>query len=103
MPYVPFSAHVPRLESVTIKLWLPTRANDWRATMHVTGESSLKRGSLWCHTETWPDPLEVTGYSVQDAVTHVALVALQDTPATQEMFDHCIGGRRSYEEPQLPF
>lgn len=103
MPYVPFLAHVPQLETVTIKLYLPKRHNEWKASMTVTGESSLKRGSLWSHSESWPDPLDVTGYSLTDAVAHVAMIAVQDQPATQEMFNSLLLGGKQYENQQLPF
>lgn len=103
MPYVPFKALVPKLEAVTISVMLPTRANNWESTMFVTGSSSLKRGTLWSHSEQWADPLEVTGYTIQDAVSHVTMIALQDKPYTQEMFDYALRGGKLYEEPPLPF
>lgn len=92
-----------KLDTVTVKLWLPTAASSWRSKLLATGDSYTTKHQLWSHCEMWSDPLEVTGMTMSDAVNHVTLVALQDRPASQEMFDFHLHGGKQYEEQQQLF
>lgn len=102
MSHPTFGQPVHKLETVAIKLWLPHRKNDFKATLLATGEASTKRFPLWSHREDWPDPLEVVGMTLTDAAAHLALVAVQDQPTSQDMFEFFLrGGKQHVEQDQL--
>lgn len=92
-----------KLDTVSIKLWLPTAASNWQSKLLVMGDTYTQRSSLWSHCEMWSDPLEVTGMTMTDAVHHIALIAVQDRPTTQEMFDFHLHGGAQYGEQQELF
>lgn len=103
MPHPIYGQTQHHLSTVTIKLWLPSRANDWKSQILATGEAATKRSALWSHSERWPDPLEVVGMTMTDAVSHLALIAVQDRPASQDMFEFHLKGGKQYEDQQSLF
>jgi len=103
MSHPTFGRPTHKLETVTLKLWLPQRKNDFKATLLATGEATSSRSALWSHREDWPDPLEVVGMTLTDAVAHVALIAVQDQPASQDMFNFFLRGGKQFEEQQQLF
>lgn len=103
MPHKIYGKATHKLDTVTIKLWLPTAASDWKSKMLATGDTYTHKRALWSHCEMWGDPLEVAGMTMTDAVQHVALIAVQDRPASQEMFDYYLRGGKQFEEQQQLF
>lgn len=103
MPHKVYGQPDHKLDRVTTTLWLPRRANNFRASLLVQGYASTKRATLWSHREDWPDPLEVVGMSLTDAAAHVTLIAVQDQPTSQDLFDYHLRGGKQYEEQQQLF
>lgn len=103
MPHPIYGNPQHKLDKITISLWLPRRANEFRASLLAQGYASTKRTALWSHREDWPDPLEVVGMTLTDAAAHLALIGVQDQPASQEMLDFHLKGGKQYEEQQALF
>lgn len=92
-----------RLEEVQITLYLPGEHDSGVTSMRVAGRASTKRANLWTYQEHFDPSLDAEkGYSVSDAVHHVALVCLQDRPNTLARLDFALRGGLSWSQDELP-
>lgn len=95
-PYHP--QHAPKLETLNIVIrW----ATDGGVTVHASGESPLKRTSLWVIDEAWAEDNPV--YGPYDMVSHLVLAVAQDRPNTKERLIFSMNGGLGWVEEELPF
>lgn len=101
MPHPIYGPPQHVLETVTFRLALPLRRNGFTTSLEVKGEASTSRASLWSVRETWTAAEQEAGLQPSDAVHHLALIALQDHPASQERLFNLLTGERWVQE-ELP-
>jgi hypothetical protein len=90
------------LTSVRFTLHLPTSENGSRYRLEAAGESVTSRGSLWSVKEVWERTDVTEGYQPCDSLHHLALVAAQDRPNTQDGLSKSLFGL-GWEDVPLPF
>lgn len=91
------------LDSLDIKLWLPDKVEGHPPHLEVHGRSRTKRGNLWTYAESFPDERSSSqGYGVGDALHHIALVCIQDTPNTMDRLDFALSGGVTWWQGELP-
>lgn len=88
------------LEAVHFQLYLPTKFNERTTTVVATGTSRTSRPSMWVLREEWSASEIEHGYQASDALSHVALVALQDHPTSQAQMEACMVGE-GWAQPGL--
>lgn len=101
MPHQIYGKPSHQLETVTLTLHLPLRRNGYLTRLEASGRSSTKRGSLWSVSEQWTVDEQAAGLQPSDAVHHLALIALQDHPSSQEALFRQLTGQRWIQE-ELP-
>lgn len=84
MPHPVYGVPDHKLERVRFTLHLPLPHNENVTSLTVLGESSTARTSLWSVSESWTAEEQCAGLQPADAVHHLALIALQDRPRSQE-------------------
>lgn len=102
MPHPVFGKPTHSLETVEVRLVLPSRHNDYRTSMRAWGRSSGQRTHLWTTGESWSAEDVTHGLQPGDSVHHVVLTALQDRPASQQALEFALGGA-GWEDVPLPF
>jgi len=90
-----------KLETVNFRLTLPLRRNAYVTSLEVRGETSSQRSSMWFVNEKWTEADQVAGLQPSDALHHLALIALQDSPTSQEHMFRALTGERWIQE-ELP-
>lgn len=101
MPHPIYGPPSHQLDSIIITLHLPTARNGRITRMEAQGRSSTSRASLWSVSETWTRDEQRAGLEPSDAVHHLALVALQDHPASQSHLEASLTGQ-GWEQLELP-
>ena len=92
----------PDLERVEFTLLLPTSATPGCYGLSAHGRSQFRRAALWSYHEAFDAHLDAhKGYSVADALHHIALVCVQDTPNTLDRLDFALSGGLSYAQGEL--
>ena len=91
-----------KLERVAFTLHLPDRRNGYLTRLEARGETSTQRRSLWTVSEQWTAGEVSQGLQPADAIQHLALVASQDHPASQEALERSLTGG-GWEDVALPF
>lgn len=101
MPHPIYGPPSHRLEVVHFRLALPLKRNGYLTSLAVKGESSTSRSSLWTISETWTPDEQEAGLQPTDALHHIALIAVQDRPSSQDaMFRQLTG--EPYIQEVLP-
>lgn len=103
MPHKIYGPPSHKLATVTITLHLPTRANSFTGVVRAEGRAQSKRDNLWSVSEEFTEAAQINGMSMTDAVHHLALIAVQDRPDTQDRFEYYLRGGQHYKTPPLPF
>lgn len=98
MPHPIYGPPSHQLETVTFTLQLPTRRNQYLTRLEVRGEASTKRSSLWSVSESWTPAEQEAGLQPADALHHLALIALQDRPSSQEELFRQLTGEPHIQE-----
>ena len=101
MPHPIYGPPSHVLETVTFTLHLPLRRNQYLTRLEVRGEASTRKDRLWFVSETWTTEEQSAGLQPSDAIHHLALIALQDSPSTQEALFRQLTGERWVQE-ELP-
>lgn len=102
MPHPIYGKPSHQLETVTFTLHLPRRSNGYLTRLEAAGRASTSRAALWTASETWTTDEQEAGLQPTDALHHLSLIAVQDTPASQEALFRALTGVMWVEE-QLPF
>lgn len=102
MPHPIFGPPNHVLTSVRFSLHLPTPQNGSSWRLEAAGESVTQRASLWSVQESWQRDDVSRGYQPCDALHHLALVAAQDRPNTQDALEKALHGL-GWEDVPLPF
>lgn len=102
MPHPVYGRPEHRLESVEVKLILPSDRTGRVCILEAHGRSSTSRSALWSFRETWTTEEQRRSLEPTDCAHWVILAAAQDRPSSQDMFDRCTmpGG---WEDVPLPF
>lgn len=91
-----------RLETVRFNLNLYDFGDGPEQSLTVHGGSATKRTSLWTYAEHFDDETSRDkGYSVGDALHHIALVAIQDRPSRLQDLELALKGGVSYGQEPL--
>lgn len=101
MPHPIYGPPSHVLETVTFKLTVPTARNGRHTKLEVQGRSSTQRASLWSIHETWTQAEVEHGLQPSDSLHHLALIALQDHPASQTQVESCLTGQ-PWSQLELP-
>jgi hypothetical protein len=92
MPHPIWGPPDHELETVTITLTLGTRRNGRHTKVQAHGSSSTRRVPLWSVSEAWTSGEVQAGLQPGDAIHHIALVALQDRPTSQNHMERSLMG-----------
>lgn len=93
---------IHRLHSIEARLVLPVEGEPQAFGLAVHGRSETKRGNLWSYQELFTPELDhQKGYSVADALHHVALVCIQDRPNSLERLNFALRGGLAYHEDEM--
>lgn len=91
-----------RLETVEIKIVLPTSENGHNASLSADGRSSTRRASLWHYAEGFDATTDAAkGYQLHDAVAHIVLACAQDRPRSLGQLAFALRGGVAWETPEL--
>ena len=101
MPHPIYGAPSHTLEAVHFRLGLPLRRNQYQTTLEVKGTASTRISRLWFISEQWTPEEQEAGLQPADAIHHLAMIALQDHPASQERVFQLLTGQRWVQE-ELP-
>lgn len=101
MPHPIYGKPTHQLESVTFALHLPRRANGYLTRLEAAGRASTSRSALWTVSETWTTDEQEAGLQPTDALHHLSLIAVQDTPSSQEALFRALTGEL-YIQEELP-
>lgn len=102
MPHPVFGAPSHTVETVEVKLHLPSRRNGHHTRVTAAGTCETKRGALWTYQETWTALEQDRGLQPSDAIHLLVLAALQDLPSTQAALNASLG-QAGWEDVTLPF
>lgn len=102
MPHPIYGQPRHQLETVTVRITLPSPTNGFVTQARAVGEASTRRTSLWSESVSWSADEVTHGLQPADWVNHVVLCTLQDRPASQEALDDSLIGQ-GWEDVQLPF
>nr|CRY97246.1 hypothetical protein [uncultured prokaryote] len=98
MPHPIYGKPSHQLEVLKFSLHLPNRRNGWLTRLEASGECSTKRASLWSISETWTVAEQDSGLQPTDALHHIALLGIQDHPASQEAVFRALTGEPWVQE-----
>lgn len=101
MPHPIYGPPSHKLETVDFRLSLPLKRSNYVTRLEVHGRASTSRSALWSVSESWTTDDQVAGLQPADALHHLALIALQDTPYSQEAVFRALTGERWVQE-ELP-
>lgn len=102
MPHPIYGQPRHQLETVTVRITLPSPTNGHVTQARIVGETSTRRATLWSESVSWTAQEVAHGLQAADWVNHVVLCTLQDRPATQEALDNSLIGQ-GWEDVALPF
>lgn len=102
MPHPIYGPAEHALESLEVRLTLPTRRNGRLAQLTVHGNSTTKRGSLWTVQEQWTHAEQQHGLQPADMLHHLVLASFQDRPVTSGGLQRSLG-TPGWEDTPLPF
>lgn len=101
MPHPIYGPPSHKLSLVSFHLHLPLRSNEYQTHLEVQGRASTQRANLWSVSERWEATDVDAGLAPTDALHHLALIATQDHPTTQEQLFAALTGERWIQE-ELP-